>query len=494
MEEYMNLSKAVPMNVSRGLVFAGLFIIFFFCLPAHAIFFFCLPAYARYSGGTGDPNDPYRIATAEDLNDIGNHEEDWDKHFILINDVNLAQYTGTQFKIIGRWISWNNLSNKPFTGIFDGNDHKVWNFTWASDTRSFIGLFGYVGENAQIKNLGLENVDVNATNGDCVGGLSSTIGSSTIVSNCYVTGRVSGHWDVGGLVGYNYGTINNCHSTGNVAGEQWVGGLVGENAEHGAITNSHSTGSVTGRYGVGGLVGYNYFGTITNCCSTGSVFGSNCFVSGLVGLNYGTIINCYSISSVTGSAYVGGLVGKNGGTITNCYSRGTVGGYDLIGGLVGNNSNGKITNCYSTGKVSGSGYHVSGLVGRNYKGTVKASFWNVQTSAQPTSASGIPKTTAEMKTKNTFTDAGWDFVNVWHICEATNYPRLRWQILAGDFLCPYGVDFTDFAVLASAWQSKPTSTNWKPACDISQPKDNFIDELDLIIFCENWLEATTGPP
>ena len=48
-----------------------------------------------YSGGTGEPNDPYRIATAEDLNDIGNYEEDWDKHFILVNDVNLAQYTGT---------------------------------------------------------------------------------------------------------------------------------------------------------------------------------------------------------------------------------------------------------------------------------------------------------------------------------------------------------------------------------------------------------------
>ena len=70
----MNLSKAVPMNVSRGLVFAGLFIILFFCLPA----------YARYSGGTGEPNDPYRIATPQDLNDIGRYEEDWDKHFILV--------------------------------------------------------------------------------------------------------------------------------------------------------------------------------------------------------------------------------------------------------------------------------------------------------------------------------------------------------------------------------------------------------------------------
>jgi len=72
----------------------------------------------KYSGGMGEPNDPYRIATAEDLNDIGNHEEDWDKHFILVNDVNLAQYTGTQLKIIGN-------STTMFTGVFDGNDHKI---------------------------------------------------------------------------------------------------------------------------------------------------------------------------------------------------------------------------------------------------------------------------------------------------------------------------------------------------------------------------------
>jgi hypothetical protein len=33
-----------------------------------------VPAQAKYSGGTGTPDDPYQIATAEDLNDIGNHE------------------------------------------------------------------------------------------------------------------------------------------------------------------------------------------------------------------------------------------------------------------------------------------------------------------------------------------------------------------------------------------------------------------------------------
>ena len=42
------------------------------------------PAQAKYSGGTGEPNDPYRIYTAEQMNAIGANPNDWDKHFKLI--------------------------------------------------------------------------------------------------------------------------------------------------------------------------------------------------------------------------------------------------------------------------------------------------------------------------------------------------------------------------------------------------------------------------
>ena len=294
---------------------------------------------AKYSGGTGEPNDPYQIATAADLNDIGNHQEDCDKHFILINDVNLAEYTGTQFNIIGK--EW----KSAFTGVFDGNNHKILNFTWSSQDIHAIGLFIYLREAGEIKNLGMENVDVNAATGTCVGG----------------------------LVGANYGMITNCYSTGRVAGRYHVGGLVGANwsSDRARITNCYSTGSVSGWYNVGGLVGDNV----------------------------STITNCYSSGSITEVLWG-------------------------VGGLVGNNDFGSITHCYSTGSVTG-GVLLGGLVGVLKGGQVVASFWDTQTSGQPTSAGGTPKTTAEMKTKSTFTDAGWDFVNIWDICEGTNYPRLR---------------------------------------------------------------------
>jgi hypothetical protein len=331
---------------------------------------------AKYSGGTGEPNDPYRIATAEDLNDIGNHKRDWSRQFILVNDINLAEFAGTQFNIIAN-------GTTKFTGVFDGNDHRIWNVTWNSITRDGIGLFGYVGTGGQIKNLGMENVNVQAGNG----------------------------WYVGGLAAQNEGTITNCYSTGSVSGWMYVGGLVG----------------------------FNY-GTIVSCCSTGSISG-NYSAGGLLGGNSGTITSCYSTCSVTGEYFVGGLVGDHVGTITGCYS---------------------------TGSVSGTGYQVGGLVGRSYKGTVGTSFWDTQTSGQSISAGGIPKTTGEMKIESTFTEAGWDFVNIWDICEGTNYPRFCWQIPSADWICPDGVGLEDFSHLADGWQME-------------------FGISDLMLFCEQWL-------
>ena len=49
-----------------------------------SIFFITIPSYGKYSGGTGEPNDPYQIATAEDLIALGEEPNDYDKHFILI--------------------------------------------------------------------------------------------------------------------------------------------------------------------------------------------------------------------------------------------------------------------------------------------------------------------------------------------------------------------------------------------------------------------------
>jgi hypothetical protein len=222
-------------------------------------------------------------------------------------------------------------------------------------------------------------------------------------------GSISGREDVGGLAGFSIeGSISNCYSTGAVSGSSNsddVGGLVGYNYQSG-ISNCYSTGTVGGNVDVGGLAGYSDEGSILiNCYSTGTVSGSSAFVGGLVGYNYD-------------------------GSISNCYSTGAVSGFSnslAVGGLVGYHETGDIRNCYSTGQVSGysGSQEVGGLVGYNWDGSISVSFWDVNTSGWSTSAGGTGKTTAEMKTKSTFTDAGWDFENVWNIGEDLTYPFLR---------------------------------------------------------------------
>jgi hypothetical protein len=421
--------------------------------------------YEKYGGGTGEPNDPYLIYTSCQMNEIGADDNDWDKHFKLMADIDLSGYTGTEFNIIGVGhfectldLCW--FDGTPFTGVFDGNGHTISNFTYEYSGDEFVGLFGYVdGESAQIKNLRLIDPNVDA-----------------------------GKDDVGSLVGYlEDGTITDCYvEGGSISGNHAVGGLIG------------ATGSTP---------------QISNCHATGNILGTGWHVGGLVGANSGTISNCYSTGSVSGSSYVGGLVGSNFDTISNCYSNGNVSGTTNVGGLVGMNGlcipewrcfPGTISNCYSAGSVSGDG-DVGGLVGLNEFGTITDSFWDTDTSdvnnmcgSEGSGGSGCDngngKSTAQMQTESTFTDAGWDFVgetvngpnDIWEICEGTNYPKFLWRIPPGDFVCPDGVNFFDYSFFASQWAEENCAAS--NDCD-GRDLDllGSVDIKDLRIFADNWL-------
>ena len=256
-----------------------------------AICVFGREAEAKYGGGSGEPNDPYLIYTAEQMNEIGADSNNWDKHFKLMAAIDLSSYTGTSFNIIG-YNDWR--GNKPFRGVFNGNDKKISNFTYNSTGRGYIGLFGYVyGENSEIKDLRLMNPDVTAGSQQYVGSVVGLLDGGTITS-CYVQGgSVSGTgWTTGGLVGSSSGTIKNCH-----------------------VENI----SISGGNDTGGLVGENFYGTITSCYSQANVSGSSS-AGGLAGYNLGIISNCYSTGSVSADEGVGGLVGYNDATITSCYA------------------------------------------------------------------------------------------------------------------------------------------------------------------------------
>lgn len=209
-----------------------------------------------------------------------------------------------------------------------------------------------------------------------VGGVVGYINSGSI-TNCDNTGVVEGTSQVGGVAGYNYkGSVTSCYNTGVVSGTgDNVGGVAGYNY-NGSITGCYNAGAVSRGYSVGGVVGYNY-GTIKNCYNAGSVSGTS-RVGGVVGDNESAdvgISSCYNTGEVSGTNQVGGVAGYNKGKVTSCYNAGAVSGDTNVGGVVGNN-NSSVMSCYNAGAVSGDSF-VGGVTWNNYK-TVASCYYDKQ--------------------------------------------------------------------------------------------------------------------
>ena len=225
--------------------------------------------YANNDVANGSAENPFEIATAEQLNELGLHSEDWSLCFYLSADIDLTDFNGhdgnPEFNRIGT-----GPGGDTFDGIFDGNGHTVSNLTLNFDGADHVGLFGYLGSTAVIEYLGVVDVNITTVNSQNIGALAGYNNYGTI-SNCYTTGTVTGSQYVGGLAGHNYyGDIDNCYSRVSVTGPDncsFLGGLVGR-SYRGSIARCYSTGHVTGGNSalyLGGLIGYNYQTTITAC-------------------------------------------------------------------------------------------------------------------------------------------------------------------------------------------------------------------------------------
>ncbi len=328
------------------------------------------PCYFGVGGGSGTLEDPIIICSAEELNKI---REFSNNYFLLGADIDLDPGT------LGDWynqeLGWEPIGNlsKPFTGYFYGNNHKISNLTINRDKEDYIGLFGYLGEHFEIKDLILENVNI--IGGNNTGAVFGENINNTIITNVSITGTITGNSIVGGIAGKSNSntTVSFCKTNVTVSGNNYVGGLVGY-LENSNISESYSLGEITS-------------------------FSKTKFTGGLLGfMSLGTLINSYSIASVIGESDVGGLVGNNDqGDISFCYSSGMVTGNLNIGGLVGS----IIPEVKDTGN-----------------------FWDADTSKQKDSAMGTGLITPEMQTQKTFEESGWDFSRVWGIEEGNSYPYL----------------------------------------------------------------------
>ena len=353
--------------------------------------------------GSGTEEEPFQISSAEQLAGLS----------VLVNAGNTFQgqyfkvtqpldMGGRNFTPIGfkQFLAGEKNPSVRFAGNFDGGGFEISNLTiqgMQHGAYGHHGLFGYTNSgNSIIKNIILTDVDISA--GIYVGGIAGY--ASATISNCQVSGKISGYSYLGGISGYcdtitdciNYaditsecgtsyriggivgeGSAENCENWGDISApdSNYVGGISGgDSSVFGySFSNVHNYGSVAGSDFVGGLVG-SRVSTIKNSSNHGQVSGGGmaAYIGGIVGSYGGTIYGCYNTGNITGGKYVGGILG-NSGSIYNSYNLGTVtpsnfSSSSYIGGI-GGYSISKISGCYNLGEiVGGTQNYVGGLAGR----------------------------------------------------------------------------------------------------------------------------------
>ncbi len=265
---------------------------------------------------------------------------DLDGRYVLTCDLDFA---GVDWTPIGSEDTYDG-----FTGYFDGDGHVISNLTFnGSPSTEMIGLFSSIS--GEVKNLGLENVEISLSSENdtyYAGALAGMSNEESVITNCYSTGRVAvsgSDAKVGGLVAYALGKYERCYSEASISGET-AGGLFGSCGAD--VINCYATGSVSAhsRYGtagglIGTILGSNDSVDIVNCYALGDVSASSSSSGGataaaagaLVGDGAASLENCFAIGNVSAStngtkqgngnrAEVGPIIGDDfGATVNNCY-------------------------------------------------------------------------------------------------------------------------------------------------------------------------------
>lgn len=244
-------------------------------------------------------NGVYQIGTAAELAWFADAVNKGDTTISgkLTANINLNGKAWTTF---GKY-DYNDAANSGFAGTLDGDRHIV---------------------------SGLKSTE----------GLVSCLSSVGTVKNLTVIGTVSGSSHVGGIAATSSGTVENCLFDGTVttsSSSASAGGIVGRASKGNRIVNCVNTGDIkntctsySSTLNIGGIVGYTY-GTVENCYSTGNVSArtdrdTNKGIGGIAGQVYASAVlrNCYVTGAVTGpKAGISPVVNlvASGATVENCY-------------------------------------------------------------------------------------------------------------------------------------------------------------------------------
>lgn len=242
-----------------------------------------------FAGGTGTREDPYEIATLEELkafrDSVNNGESYQGTYIMLTADIDLGNEEWTPIGTEG----------KPFRGTFDGSGNTISNLHIEKGfdntvSNNYIGLFGLTNDLAVIKNLDMENVDIQGSL--YVGAVVGNGYTGKEISNCHISGeiKIDAWWWAGGISGNGYvTTVSGCSVTG----------------DDGSYIRANNEGSY-----IGGIWGYRAEGdlTISDCVVSGLDISGTDRVGGISGIAHyqNTIQRCtISDASITTTNHIG---------------------------------------------------------------------------------------------------------------------------------------------------------------------------------------------
>ena len=337
-----------------------------------------------FAGGTGTAEDPYQVATAEQLQAVTDFTT---SNFIQTADIDLD---GVAFSPIA-----------TFTGVYDGGGHFIDNYTIESGSDG-AGLFARLNTPGVIKNVKMRYANI--VGGNWSGILCSTNGNWEVlggnIENCEIyDSSIEAMGSVGAFAGVAAGNFIGCRAFNvTVEGTETVGGISGDNEGGGRYKDCSFHGSVIGSANTGGICAF-YNGAckwdyaFENCVVYGSVSSSSGTIGGVLGqpnwnCENAHITNCAVLADCSGQCV--GSFGGNAlrGKLTNSYATGNVkatgqwthDGYtdNWNGGLCSVNFNGPIENCYFSGVITGTDdVKTAGICGRNWPGiTVSHTYYN----------------------------------------------------------------------------------------------------------------------
>ncbi len=288
----------------------------------------------------------------------------------LVADISLAAYAnadgGEGWRPLGNDTDGltDGCQGDAFNGTFEGNGWTISDLNINRSGEDCVGLFGYIAEGSEIRNLILRAERVIGRLR--VGGLVGDGSSARIHSSSVAMEEIRGGAAVGGLVGLG-------HSV-------WIASSSVVVAEVIGIDISGPL-SVFSRNYLGGLMGWGDLARIhSSSVVAGEVGGFN-IIGGLVGQSHLSRIHSSSVvvGEVSGSANVGGLMGSAGDSVKVAYS------YVVSGS--------------NTNMLAGTG-----------SGTGNASYWDSDTSGRNSGNHGEAKTSEQLQMPTGYDGiyASWD--------------------------------------------------------------------------------------